>query len=267
MNKIDLEDIDFSLLKKMSHQGSKSTMYEDEKLCYKILDGLYPFERDLLYKKLMEMDGIKIDNVYFPIDIIFDGDMLVGFTLNKFKNSMSIYDRFFGQFIDFKELFIYITKSCQILREIHNNGIICHDLSFDNILVDDSGNIAFCDLDGCYYNGYDSPFISMPMKKLICEYRKEEFVACENFDRISMLVSLYYLIYKKYLYEISKNNLCLLSKNVETLNKTMFYIDSLLNKDKEIIEVPYMDDLIVQTDDYVMDRKKEFSFLRRILKK
>lgn len=266
MKKINVHDIDFSLLGKMNHQGSKSTMYEDEELCYKILDGLYPFERDLLYRKLMEMDGLKIDKAYLPIDLIVNGETLVGFTLSKFKNSMSIYDKFFGQFVDFKELFVYITKACKILREIHNNGIICQDLSFDNILVDDNGNVAFCDLDGCSYNGYESPFISMPMKKLICEYRKEEFITCENFDRISMLVSFYYLIYKKYLYEISRNNLYLLSKNVETLNKTMLYVESLL-KDKEIIEVPYMDELIVQTDDYVMDRQKEFSLFRRILKK
>jgi len=267
MNKINVHDIDFSLLQKMKNQGSKSTMYEDEEICYKILDGLYPSERDLLYRKLLEMDGLNIDNTCLPIDLIVNDEILVGFTLKKFKNSMSIYDKFFGQFVDFKELFGYITKACQILREMHKNGIICHDLSFDNILVDDNGNVAFCDLDGCFYNGYESPFISMPMKKLICEYRKEDFVTCENFDRISMLVSLYYLIYKKYLYEISRYNLYSLSKDVETINKTIIYVNALLDKSRAIPEIPYLDELIVVTDDYVMDREKQFNLLRRILKR
>lgn len=267
MNKIKLEDIDFSMLNKMHHQGSKSIMYEDENLCYKILDGLYPSERNLLYRKLLEMDGLNIDNVYLPIDLIVNDEILVGFTLNKFKNSLTIYDKFFGQFVDFKELFGYIIKACQILREMHKNGIICQDLSFDNILVDDNGNVAFCDLDGCFYNGYESPFVSMPMKKLICEYRKEEFIACENFDRISMLVSLYYLIYKKYLYEISRYDLYSLSKHVGTISKTRIYVNALLDKSKSIPDVPYLDELIVATDDYVMNREKEFNLLKRILKK
>lgn len=216
MNRINVQDINFSLLKTMSHQGSKSIIYEDEDICYKMfrLNCFSYDELDILKKKLIDMDGIEIEGVYLPIDLIVNNDRLVGITLNKFKKSMSIYDKFSGNIIDFKELFNYIMKACQILREIHKYKIICHDLSFDNILVDNSGNVAFCDLDGCFYNGYESPFISMPMKKLICIYRGQEFVASENFDRISMLVSLYYLIYNKYLYSIPKTSFDILSSNV-----------------------------------------------------
>lgn len=267
MNKIEFNDIDFSVLKKMNYQGSKSIIYEDENFCYKILDGLYPSELDTLEKKLIDMHGIKINNAYMPVDLIVDGNKLVGFTLNKFKNSMTIYDKFSGQFVDFKELFGYITSACQILRELHKNGILCQDLSFDNILVDTSGNVAFCDLDGCAYNGYESPFISMPMKKLICDYRKDYFVNCENFDRISMLVSLYYLIYNKYLYKIPKINFEILSRDVKTINNSMIYVSNLLDKSKNIPEVPYLDELIEYADDFIMDRKKEFGLLRRTLKK
>lgn len=267
MNKIKVQDIDFTSLSTIKHQGSKSIIYEDDEICYKILNGWYISEKELLYKKLMEMDGLNIDNVYFPIDMIVNDSGLVGFTLKKFKNSMPIYDKFAGRFVDFKELFEYIAKACQILREMHKNRIICQDLSFDNILVDDSGNVAFCDLDGCCYNGYESPFISMPMKKLIYEYRQEEFIACENYDRISMLVSFFYLIYNKYLYRIPKSDFEILSRDVETVDKAMIYVNILLNKHKSISDFPYFDELIVSMDDYVMDREKQFNLLRRILKK
>lgn len=267
MNKIKIQDIDFSSLERMHHQGSKSIMYEDIDICYKILDGLTTYEKEVLYRKLMDMDGMKIDGVCLPTDLIVQNDELVGFTMSKFKNSMTIYDKFLGQHVAFKELFDYIAKACKILIEIHKNGIICQDLSFDNILVDNNGNVAFCDLDGCYYNGYESPFISMPMKKLICEYRKEAFVVCKNFDRISILVSLYYLIYNRYLHIIPRRNLNFLAKNVETIYNTMIFIDTLLDKSKIIPEVPYLDELIIPSDDYVMDREKEFNLLRRILKK
>lgn len=267
MDKIKIQDIDFSVLKKTEYQGSKSTMYEDDKVCYKILDGLYPDERETLYKKLIDMDGIKIDNVYLPRDLIIKNDKLAGFTLDKFKNSMPIYDKFYSRFVDFKELFNYITKACIILREIHKNDIVCQDLSFDNILVDNSGNVAFCDMDGCSYNGYESPFISMLMKKLIYDYRKEEFVISKNFDRVSMLVSLYYLLYEKYLYGISRTDFELLSRNVETIDRTMIYVKTLLDRHQKIPDIPYLDELIVPTDDYIMDREKDFSLFRRILKR
>ena len=268
MNRIKVLDIDFSSLKKMTHQGSRSTIYEDDNICYKMLnlDCFFPQELNILERKLMNMDGIKIENAYLPIDLIFNGEKLAGFTLNKFNNSIPIYDKFSNE-IDFKELFKYISKACIILREIHKNKIICQDLSFDNILVDNNGIVAFCDLDGCCYNGYDAPFISMPMKKLICEYRNENFITCENFDRISMLVSLYYLIYNKYLYKVSRSSYNSLSKNVETINRAMVYVNSLLDKSKSIPEFPYLDELIVPTDDYVMNKAQKLNLFRRILKK
>ena len=267
MDKIKIQDIDFSLLNKMIYQGGKSIIYEDDDTCYKILNDLYPDEREALYRKLLDIDGIKIDNVYFPQKLIIQGDQLVGFTLDKFKNSMPVYDKFNCRFIDFNELFSYITKACTILQNLHQNDIICQDLSFDNILVDKEGNIAFCDMDGCSYKGYNSPFISMPMMKLICEYRKENFMISKNFDKLSMLVSLYYLIYFKYLHRVSKWRFDVLANNVETIANTMIYIQDLLNIKKEISEIPYLDELIVPSDHYIMDRQKEFSLLRKILKR
>ena len=156
MNKIKVHDIDFSVLNVMAHQGSKSIIYEDDNICYKMLDldYFFPYELNILERKLMDMDGIGINNVYLPVDLIVDNDRLVGWTLNKFKNSIPIYDKFSSQFLDFKELFECVLKASLILREIHKNKIICHDLSFDNILVDNNGNVAFCDLDGCFYYGY-----------------------------------------------------------------------------------------------------------------
>lgn len=269
MNRIKVQDIDFSLLNIMKYQGSKSIIYEDDDMCYKMfnLECFYSYELDILERKLMDIDGIAIDGAYLPIDLIIDNGNLIGLILKKFKNSISLYDKFSGQLVDFKELFNYIIKACRILRELHVHKIICQDLSFDNILVDINGNVAFCDFDGCSYNGVESPFISMPMKKLIECYRKEKFVVSENSDRISMLVSLYYLIFNKYLYNIPKRELEILSLDVETINRTMFYVKDLLNKSKILPEVPYLDELIVPEDDYVLDREKQFNLLRRILKK
>ena len=105
------------------------------------------------------------------------------------------------------------------------------------------------------------------MKKLIYDYRKEEFVISKNFDRISMLVSLYYLLYYQYLQNIQKSKFYILSKKVETISNMMVYVEDLLDRKKEIVEIPYLDELIVSTDNYIMDREKDFSLFRRILKR
>jgi len=267
MNKIMIDDIDFSKLEKSKHQGSKSIMFEDDVLCYKMLTGLNDDEKAILCKKLFDMDGIHINGVYLPIDLIMKNDKLEGFTLNKFKNSIPLYDAFSGQFIDFKLLFIYISKACKILREIHDYGIVCQDLSFENILVDNNGNVGFCDLDGCYYNGYFGPFVSTPIKKLIVEYRGEDILVCKNLDRVSMVVSLYYLIYNKYLHLISTNKLRYLAENVETMQRLLIYTEKLMDKTQPISQIPYLDEMIILDDEYIMNRKTQFSLLRRILRK
>lgn len=63
MEQIKLNDINFQSLQKLKHQGTKATLYRDGNVCFKILDGLYDDEKELLYKKLLDMDGIRINNV------------------------------------------------------------------------------------------------------------------------------------------------------------------------------------------------------------
>ena len=70
MEQIKLNDINFHSLQKLKHQGTKATLYRDGNVCFKILDGLYDDEKELLYKKLLDMDGIRINNVLLPKKLI-----------------------------------------------------------------------------------------------------------------------------------------------------------------------------------------------------
>ena len=147
MEKIRFNDINFSNLQKLKQQGTKSSIYKDGSICYKILDGLYDEEKEDLYKKLFDMDGLKIDNVLLPNKLIMKDNKLYGYTMDYFANSMPLSDKFIVRYVDCKKMFDYILKASQILRTIHSHGIICQDLSFENILVDENGNVVFCDLD------------------------------------------------------------------------------------------------------------------------
>lgn len=63
MEKINFKDIDFSTFQKSSIQGTKSTIYKNQEVAIKILDKFYTEEKEKLYRKLLDMDGITIDNV------------------------------------------------------------------------------------------------------------------------------------------------------------------------------------------------------------
>ena len=94
MKEIKLKEIDLSTLQKLKSQGTQSTIYTDGDICYKFLDGLYPNEKKDLYKKFLDMDGIRINNVLLPEHLIIEDGILKGYTMRYFENSIPLSDKF-----------------------------------------------------------------------------------------------------------------------------------------------------------------------------
>lgn len=267
MDKIKFNDIDFSSLQKLQYQGTKATLYRNKNTCFKILDGLYEEEKEALYRKFLDMDGIKIENVLLPKELIIQDGNLQGYTMDYFKDSMPLSDRFMVRYVDCKKLFYYVLKASKVLRIIHQNDIICQDLSFENILIDKAGNIAFCDLDGCSYKEHIAPFISTLTKNFLVDYRNDKISLSDNLDRISMMISFYYLIYAKEIQNLTKRQYHKLSDKIITLENSREYANMLVDRSNPIGEIPYLDDLIDTRDEYVYDREKQLSLVRRILRR
>lgn len=264
MDKINVKDINLSSLERLSQQGTKSTIYRDNNRCIKMLDGFLDEEKDALFKKFLEMDGIKIDGVLLPKELIVLDGKLEGYTMDYFKSSIPLSDRFMVRHVDCRLLFDYVYKASKILREIHNSGIVCQDLSFENILVDINGNVKYCDLDGCSYNGSLSPFISILMKRFFIDYRKEKIMVNPNLDRISMLLSFFFIVYAKEIQKVSKRQYHKLSDEISTLDNLRGCASMLVDKKNDIGEIPYLDEMINLDDDTVYDRDKQLSLIRRI---
>lgn len=264
MEKINLKDINFSELKKIKSQGTKSTIYTDGDICYKIVDGLYKEEKEILYNKIISMQGIKIDNVILPNDLIIKDGNLEGYTMNYFKNSMPLSDKFLKRFFNCKELFDYIVKASITLKNIHNNEIICHDLSFENILVNNDGQIAFCDMDSCLYDKYTSPFCSILIKNFLFDYRSTCVGEKEDIDKLSMILSFYHLLYGEVLQNITKRQYHKLSDNINTLENLRNIANMLVDKNSRIENLPYLDEYIDITDDYIIDRYKTLNLKQKL---
>lgn len=257
MGKIKFEDIDFSSLNKLQQQGTKGVTYSDGLVCYKFLNGLSPEEKKLLHRKFLDMDGIKIANTALPIDLIIKDNHLEGYTMQYFTDTITLSAKFASSIIDCKELLNAIFKTSQLLRSIHQNNIICQDLSFENILINSNGEIFFCDIDGCSYQEHIAPFISLLLKEFMLDYRKENPLLSTNLDNISMMISFYLLLFGKEIQKLSKKEHYALAKHLTTLNNTKGYAKILLDRKRPIPDIPYLDELIDQTDNYIIDRTKQ----------
>lgn len=265
MNKIKLSDINLSSLEKCKIQGTNSTVYENGDECIKIIDKLYPNEKQALYKKLLDMDGINIDGVLMPIDLIIENDNLCGYTMRNFKNSINLNDYFAStRYVNCADILKAIKKASLILRNIHSNGIIYQDLSFDNILIDKEENVMFNDIDGCQYKEHKTRFVSLLLKRLINNYRNELVYISEDIDRVSMMISMFYLMYFKEVQKLSKKEYHSLLDNIKTLENSRKYANILVDRNSIISDIPYLDELIDDTDDFIIDRNKQLSLKQRV---
>ena len=88
-----------------------------------------------------------------------------------------------------------------------------------------------------------------------------------NLDRISMMISFYYLIYAKEIQNLTKRQYHKLSDKISTLENARVYANMLVDKGKCIGEIPYLDELINLNDDYIIDRDKQLNLVRRLLRR
>ncbi len=263
MQTINYQDIDLSSMELSKIQGTKSSVYIDNDKCYKILDKLYMSEKMNLLKKFNGMDGITIDGVILPKELIMDRNMLVGYTMDYFKDSMDLYDFFTqGRFVDVNDIFLAVKKASLIARKAHEKGIVLQDFSFDNILSNKDSDIRICDIDGCKFNGEKSPFISRIMHNYFNVLLRRRFTIDENFDNQSLLLSMLCIIYHKMILKI--NDYDTLSDKINTLKSIRTIVSSLLKNSKT--KVPYLDEIINDNDHFIIDRNKQVSFKKRLMR-
>ena len=206
MEKINIKDININSLQRLANQGSKSITYTDGNTCYKVLTGLYTDEKKVLEDKFQELSSLHIDKVLMPKDLIVKDGLLEGYTMDYFKDSKNLSDFYSKRFYNIKDLFESLKEASKILRKIHDSGIIYQDLSFENILINKDREIRFCDIDGCSYKYYNTPFISLLLKCFLLDYRKENWIKQKKKPLSERIVAFHYI-------------LCLMSKMADEMKK------------------------------------------------
>lgn len=256
MEIISIRDIDMSSLDLCNIQGTKSTVYTDGYKCYKLLNGLYKHEKKELLKKFKDMSEIAIDDIIFPEKLVLKRGNLVGYIMEYFCNSINLYDCFCrDRYIDVNDILLATKKASLIVRKAHENGIILQDISFDNILIDNYSNIKICDIDGCQYKNYKSPFIPQIMDNYYRFILKKQYIINKNFDNQALLLSMIITIYHQMI--INMKDYDTLSDKIETLKNLRSIVESFLKYPET--EIPYLDEIIDENDHYIIDRNKQVS--------
>lgn len=97
------------------------------------------------------------------------------------------------------------------------------------------------------------------------EFRKETgIIRSNNLDRISFMLDFIYSMYFNQIQDLSKYKYNKLSNHINTLNNIKEYANILVDKSNPISEIPYLDELIDDNDDYTIDRFKQLPIKHKI---
>lgn len=254
MNKIELRDINFSKIKKLNSQGSNAILYTDGSVCYKFFNQMTKKEQNMMEKKLSSLSLVNFDEVIKPIDCIMDDGILKGYTMEYFNNSKSLANLLSNRYLNSKEFFNHIYKSSLMLRKLHEKNFICHDLSFENILINQNENIKFCDIDSSAYDGYSSLDVSLLLKRFLIDYRNSKLFTLEDVDKLSLIISFFYAMFLKEIQCVNKDDYNFLASKLNTLENLRDLANMLLDKNYPLNKLPYLDELIDLKDDYILDK-------------
>ena len=82
-----------------------------------------------------------------------------------------------------------------------------------------------------------------------------------------MILSLYLIMYGEVLQKITKKQYHSLSDNVNTLENLRPVANMLVDKKCTIEKIPYLDEFIDLTDDYIVDREKTLSLRQKVFRR
>ena len=187
MNRIQLSSINLKELEYLSRlRGGESTLYKSNHDFIKIYHESVDKKRKM--QALVSLDGVKIDNVIIPHTIIeTDGyeEQAAGCIMDfypKAKKLVDFFDEYGGD--SGTDIFIALMRNASLtLREIHENGFVCGDISFTNLLYLPDFTHLFCDFDGITINGIG------PESRTLDQYRSRRWMndpLDTNSDKISL---------------------------------------------------------------------------------
>ena len=154
MNKIDVNEIDFSKLNKLDVESSENTVYLDDKN-EKIYKMFLSKDLDLSKKKeenLEVLNGIKKDiNIVIPEYKIMSNGTLIG-TIERYIKGEDLRD-INHRFSNIYDKILFCLDMSKTLEKIHKENIIVSDINPGNIRIGEDKKAYYIDILNAGING------------------------------------------------------------------------------------------------------------------
>ncbi len=104
----------------------------------------------------------------------------------------------------------------------------------------------------------------MLLKEYMIDYRGELVVISRNLDRLSMMLSMFYLMYYREVQKMTDKRYAYLANNLKSLENAKLYAEILADKNRPIPDIPYLDEIIDDSDEFLIDRAKQVTLVQRL---
>ena len=259
MEILQFKDINFKELKKGIHKGTNSVIYIDNDTCYKFFnENIDNFEKIRIKRMFYELDDINNSGILLPKCIIMHGNYFVGYTMKKI-NGKTVNDIYLREkkYIDCNYFFSIIEKITDILKELHQLGIIVTDFNFDNILLDQNDNIYYADVDSFSYKSNVGQITSVLLTNYLTKYNMKIYRFDQNTDKLSLLLSTLQVLYSIEPSKITNSYYNYYARRIKSLSNMKPLYKKIINTDKNLCNVDYIDEYIYDNEKYIIDRKKQ----------
>lgn len=256
MKVIDVNSLNLADMKMLDNGSSESSQYVKENNMYKLY--FESFDSDAKIRKNKKLDILmskNIPGVVFPKEKIMDirRDVLKGCTMDYIKDTNDLADIFKST----TEINVYlelIRKVSKILKSLHNNKIICGDLSFENIIYDKSFNPYFIDCDSYQVNNIKNDMISVTLYQYMMVTGNSKIKVNENTDRLTILLNILIQLTNEDIYNMDEYRYDELAEQIRFLKEIKPIVQKVMRLETKLPEVPYLDEYITGKEIYRLKR-------------
>lgn len=252
MNKIDINEIDFSKLNKLDVESSENTVYLDDKdeKIYKIF---LSKDLDLSKKKeenLEALNDIKRNiNIVIPENKIMCNGVLIG-TIERYIKGDDLRD-INHRFSNIYDKILFCLDMSKTLEEIHKD---VSDINPGNIRIGEDKKAYYIDILNAGINGSSPLATSKILLNYIRNVKLDTKNVTKELDRITMMMLIFETLFNKEFYYITYYEYMSRAEKIKTLMDLVSYYEVIRTNQKNI-DMPYLHEII--SDCYVKKYKKE----------
>lgn len=255
MNKINVNEIDFSKLNKLDVKSSENTVYLDDKN-EKIYKMFLSKDLDLSKKKeenLEVFNGIKKDiNIVIPEHKIMSNGTLIG-TIERYIKGDDLKD-INHRFSNIYDKILFCLDMSKTLEEIHKENIVVSDINPGNIRIGEDKKAYYIDILNAGINGSSPLATSKILLNYIRNVKLDTKNVTKELDRITMMMLIFETLFNKEFYYITYYEYMSRAEKIKTLMDLVSYYEVIRTNQKNI-DMPYLHEIISDCD--VKKYKKE----------